>query len=104
MIKSRNAKLQRTTINKISTSILTYTNKLNRASIKINKVNYVKPAGFFMPTSNIQHTTWIWNLHADAHDLGKNVRNMEDISRSIFSAHFAQLSIICIWLSGMYLH
>jgi photosystem I P700 chlorophyll a apoprotein A1 len=30
--------------------------------------------------------------------------DLEDISRKFFSAHFGQLGIIFIWLSGMYFH
>nr|YP_010850460.1 photosystem I P700 apoprotein A1 [Lophurella caespitosa]WGH13104.1 photosystem I P700 apoprotein A1 [Lophurella caespitosa] len=49
-------------------------------------------------------TTWIWNLHANAHDFDSHTNSLEDISRKIFSAHFGQLSIIFLWLSGMYFH
>ena len=49
-------------------------------------------------------TTWIWNLHADAHDFDVQTTDLEDISRKIFSAHFGQLAIIEIWLSGMFFH
>ncbi|KAB2037639.1 hypothetical protein ES319_D03G089400v1 [Gossypium barbadense] len=49
-------------------------------------------------------TTWIWNLHADAHDFDSHTSDLEEISRKIFSAHFSQLSIIFLWLSGMYFH
>ena len=49
-------------------------------------------------------TTWIWNLHADAHDFDSHTNDLEDISRKIFGAHFGQLAIILIWLSGMYFH
>jgi len=49
-------------------------------------------------------TTWIWNLHADAHDFDNQVSSLEDVSRKIFSAHFGQLSIIFLWISGMYFH
>nr|WDB00687.1 photosystem I P700 chlorophyll a apoprotein A1 [Cavernulicola chilensis] len=49
-------------------------------------------------------TTWIWNLHADAHDFDSHTSSLEDISRKIFSAHFGQLAVIFIWLSGMYFH
>jgi len=49
-------------------------------------------------------TTWIWNLHADAHDFDSHTSSLEDISRKIFSAHFGQLSLIFLWLSGMYFH
>nr|YP_009315374.1 Photosystem I P700 apoprotein A1 [Yamadaella caenomyce]SCW23829.1 Photosystem I P700 apoprotein A1 [Yamadaella caenomyce] len=49
-------------------------------------------------------TTWIWNLHADAHDFDSHTSSLEEVSRKIFSAHFGQLSVIFLWLSGMYFH
>ena len=49
-------------------------------------------------------TTWIWNLHADAHDFDSHTNSLEDVSRKIFSAHFGQLAIIFLWLSGMHFH
>nr|YP_010336476.1 photosystem I P700 chlorophyll a apoprotein A1 [Goniotrichopsis reniformis]UNJ14882.1 photosystem I P700 chlorophyll a apoprotein A1 [Goniotrichopsis reniformis] len=49
-------------------------------------------------------TTWIWNLHADAHDFDSQTSSLEDVSRKIFSAHFGQLAIIFLWISGMYFH
>nr|YP_009254444.1 photosystem I P700 chlorophyll a apoprotein A1 [Verdigellas peltata]CZF96697.1 photosystem I P700 chlorophyll a apoprotein A1 [Verdigellas peltata] len=49
-------------------------------------------------------TTWIWSLHASAHDFTSHTKNLEDISRKVFSAHFGQLGIILIWVSGMYFH
>jgi len=49
-------------------------------------------------------TTWIWNLHADVHDFDIQTKSLEDVSRKIFSAHFGQLSIIFLWLSGMHFH
>ena len=49
-------------------------------------------------------TTWIWNLHADAHDFDGQTSSLEEVSRKIFSAHFGQLAIIFLWLSGMYFH
>ena len=39
-------------------------------------------------------TTWIWNLHADAHDFDSHTTSLEEVSRKIFSAHFGQLAII----------
>ena len=39
-------------------------------------------------------TTWIWNLHADAHDFDSQTSSLEEVSRKIFSAHFGQLAII----------
>nr|UPY81694.1 photosystem I P700 apoprotein A1 [Emiliania huxleyi] len=49
-------------------------------------------------------TTWIWNLHADAHDFDSQTSSLEDISRKIFSAHFGQLAIIFLWVSQAYFH
>lgn len=49
-------------------------------------------------------TTWIWNLHANAHDFDTHTSDLEDISRKIFAAHFGHLAVIFIWLSGMYFH
>merc|ERR1712177_29464 len=49
-------------------------------------------------------TTWIWNLHADAHDFDIQSSDIQEISRKVFSAHFGQLGIILIWISGIYFH
>ena len=49
-------------------------------------------------------TTWIWNLHADAHDFDSQTSDLEDISRKIFSAHLGHLAVVFVWLSGMYFH
>jgi photosystem I P700 chlorophyll a apoprotein A1 len=38
-------------------------------------------------------TTWIWNLHVDAHDFDSQTSNLQDISRKVFRAHFGQLGI-----------
>lgn len=85
------------------------TNKV-RVTVDKNPVNtsfekWAKPGHFSRqlakgPTT----TTWIWNLHADAHDFDSHTSSLEEVSRKIFSAHFGQLSIIFLWLSGMYFH
>jgi len=49
-------------------------------------------------------TTWIWDLHALAHDFDTHTSDLEDISRKIFAAHFGHLSVVAIWLSGMLFH
>merc|ERR1711920_982980 len=49
-------------------------------------------------------TTWIWNLHADAHDFDSQTSSLEEVSRKVFSAHFGQLAIIFFWISGMHFH
>jgi photosystem I P700 chlorophyll a apoprotein A1 len=49
-------------------------------------------------------TTWIWNLHALAHDFDTHTSDLEDISRKIFAAHFGHLAVVFLWLSGMLFH
>jgi len=49
-------------------------------------------------------TTWIWNLHALAHDFETHTSDLQDISRKIFAAHFGHLAVVAIWLSGMIFH
>ena len=49
-------------------------------------------------------TTFVWNLHADAHDFDSQTNDIQEISRKIFSAHFGQIAVILIWLSGMLFH
>nr|YP_009532723.1 photosystem I P700 apoprotein A1 [Pedobesia claviformis]AYC65271.1 photosystem I P700 apoprotein A1 [Pedobesia claviformis] len=78
---------------------------VERNPVKTNFEKWAIP-GHFSKTliKGPSTTTWIWNLHADAHDFDTHTNNVEDISRKIFSAHFGQLGIILIWLSGMYFH
>jgi photosystem I P700 chlorophyll a apoprotein A1 len=49
-------------------------------------------------------TTWIWNLHALAHDFDAQTSDLEDVSRKVFAAHFGHLAVIFVWLSGMIFH
>merc|ERR1711934_243083 len=49
-------------------------------------------------------TTWVWNLHANAHDFDAHTSDLEEVSRRIFSAHFGHLAVIFIWLSGAFFH
>ena len=49
-------------------------------------------------------TTWIWNLHALAHDFDTHTSDLEDISRKVFAAHFGHLAVVTLWLSGMIFH
>ncbi|MBA2749677.1 MAG: photosystem I core protein PsaA, partial [Tatlockia sp.] len=46
-------------------------------------------------------TTWIWNLHALAHDFDTHTSDLEDISRKVFAAHFGHLAVVFLWISGM---
>ena len=49
-------------------------------------------------------TTWVWNLHANAHDFDAHTSDLQEVSRRIFSAHFGHLAVIFIWLSGAFFH
>ncbi len=49
-------------------------------------------------------TTWIWNLHADAHDFDTHLGDLEETSRKIFSAHFGHLAVVFIWMSAAFFH
>ncbi|MFM9041912.1 MAG: photosystem I core protein PsaA, partial [Vulcanococcus sp.] len=42
-------------------------------------------------------TTWVWNLHANAHDFDSHTSDLEEVSRKIFSAHFGHLAVIFVW-------
>ena len=66
-----------------------------------SKLDPTKPGHFSRTLSKGPNTTtWIWNLHADAHDFDSHTSDLEEISRKVFSAHFGQLGVIFIWLSG----
>jgi photosystem I P700 chlorophyll a apoprotein A1 len=49
-------------------------------------------------------TSWVWNLHANAHDFDAHTSDLQEFSRRIFSAHFGHLAVIFIWLSGAFFH
>jgi len=78
---------------------------IDRNPVETNFEKLAKPGHFSRtlakgPTT----TTWIWNLHADAHDFDSQTSDIQEISRKVFSAHFGQLGLILIWLSGIYFH
>jgi photosystem I P700 chlorophyll a apoprotein A1 len=64
---------------------------------------WAKP-GHFSRTLRSKNNNMDLNLHADAHDFDMQTKSLEDISRKIFSAHFGQLAIIFLWISGMHFH
>ena len=79
--------------------------KVDRNPVSTSFEKWAQPGHFSRTLAKgPKTTTWIWNLHADAHDFDSHTSSLEDISRKIFSAHFGQLSIIFLWLSGMYFH
>ncbi|KAH0449914.1 hypothetical protein IEQ34_020606 [Dendrobium chrysotoxum] len=78
---------------------------VDRNPIKTSFEEWARPGHFSRTIANgPDTTTWIWNLHDDAHDFDSHTSDLEEISRKVFSAHFGQLSIIFLWLSGMYFH
>ena len=73
--------------------------------VDTNFEKWAKPGHFSRTLSKgPKTTTWIWNLHADAHDFDIQTTSLQDVSRKIFGAHFGQLAIIFLWLSGMHFH
>jgi photosystem I P700 chlorophyll a apoprotein A1 len=79
--------------------------KVDRDPVSTSFEKWAQPGHFSRTLAKgPKTTTWIWNLRADAHDFDSHTSSLEDISRKIFSAHFGQLSIIFLWLSGMYFH
>lgn len=78
---------------------------VDRDPVETSFEKFAKPGHFSRSLAKgPSTTTWIWNLHADAHDFDSHTSDLESISRKVFSAHFGQLGIILIWLSGMYYH
>ncbi|KAJ9545710.1 hypothetical protein OSB04_025417 [Centaurea solstitialis] len=78
---------------------------VDRDHIKTSFEEWARPGHFSRTIAKgPETTTWIWNLHANAHDFDSHTSDLEEISRKVFSAHFGQLSIIFLWLSGMYFH
>ncbi|KAF9603356.1 hypothetical protein IFM89_035327 [Coptis chinensis] len=78
---------------------------VDRDPVKTSFEEWARPGHFSRTIAKgPDTTTWIWNLHADAHDFDSHTSDLIEISRKVFSAHFGQLSIIFLWLSGMYFH
>jgi photosystem I P700 chlorophyll a apoprotein A1 len=78
---------------------------VDRDVVDTNFEKWAKPGHFSrILAKGPKTTTWIWNLHADAHDFDNQTSSLEEVSRKIFSAHFGQLSLIFLWISGMHFH
>jgi len=75
----------------------------DRPDIDLDKLG--KP-GFFSSklSKGPKSTTWIWNLHADAHDFDTHLGDLQETSRKIFSAHFGHLAVVFIWMSAAFFH
>ncbi|KAG8488356.1 hypothetical protein CXB51_016391 [Gossypium anomalum] len=78
---------------------------VDKDPVKTSFEEWARPSNFSRTIAKgLDTTTWIWNLHVDAHDFDSHTTDLEEISRKIFSAHFGQLSIIFLLLSDMYFH
>ena len=49
-------------------------------------------------------TTWIWNLHSDAHDFDMQSKLAIRLTRKVFSSNLAHLSLVFFWISYMHFH
>ena len=52
-------------------------------------------------------TSWIWNLHADAHHFDMQyfrVISSLNIRRQVLSSNLAHISLVFFWISGMLFH
>ena len=81
------------------------TDQVDRGMPAIDMDKLGKP-GFFKRdlAKGPKGTTWIWNLHADAHDFDTHIGDLQETSRKIFSAHFGHLAVVFIWMSGFFFH
>lgn len=50
------------------------------------------------------NTTWLWNIHASAHDYESHNGTSNVVARKVFSSNMAHISIVFLWLSGMHWH
>jgi photosystem I P700 chlorophyll a apoprotein A1 len=65
---------------------------VNRDPVKTSFEQWAKPGHFSRTIAKgPDTTTWIWNLHADAHDFDSHTSDLEEISRKVFSAHFVRV-------------
>ena len=71
----------------------------------ISFVQFLKVGSFSKALTKGPTTTiWIWNLHAEAHDLLQQCLIELCLSRKVFTVNLAHLSIIFLWLLNMHLH
>ena len=93
------------TISPVKKGVIGSSVSVDLESVPVSFEKWAQPGHFAKTLSKGPvSTTWVWNLHADVHDFDTQTTNLEGISRRVFSAHFGQLAIIMIWLSGMFFH
>ena len=82
------------TISKPSRESKKVTVLVDRNPVQTSFEKWAKPGHFSRTLAKGPNsTTWVWDLHADAHDFDSHTTDLEDISRKVFSAHFGQLGI-----------
>ncbi|TXG60899.1 hypothetical protein EZV62_012262 [Acer yangbiense] len=106
---SRGGKLSSTVLRKgIDSPIPTGENRpFDREILKLRRLGSIKPPSIgnkLLRSLLLRDLILPLGSHADAHDFDSHTSDLEEISRKVFSAHFGQLSIIFLWLNGMYFH
>lgn len=72
---------------------------------KISSLRFSKVGAYSKVLSKgPKSTTWIWNLHADAHDFQLQDSSRSNIDRKVFSSNLVHLSVVLLWLAGMHFH
>ena len=67
--------------------------------------SWLTPGSFSKAMSKGQSsTTFIWNLHADAHDFESHSSSSSTLQRKIWSSNAIHVILVCLWLSGMHFH
>lgn len=64
--------------------------------------NFWSKANLF--SKGAKRTTWIWNLHAEAHVFEMTSSSSLVIARKIFSSSLAHLALVFFWIGGMAFH
>ena len=71
----------------------------------LNQKLWTKPGHFNKALSKGPRTTsWIWDLHADAHDFDVQHQLMAVITRKVFSSNLAHLSVVFFWITVVHFH
>ncbi len=53
-------------------------------------------------TDDVTSTSWLWGLHADAHDFQEQVGVNGLVAARIFSTHFGHIAIVAAWFSSTF--
>ena len=69
-------------------------------------VNIWSKAGHFTKSllKGSSTTSWIWNLHSDAHDYDQQQSTYTIILRKILASNLVHISLVCLWIRGIHFH